>query len=131
MHEASTFLHQPAILKSVSGFSNTCNLFFTEMEHQPIAQLPVWRARHYNSSGLSPKACPAWLNPPGTKVSTVITSRVIKASRPPHHVKALSTLMSKGGGFFYITLLYCFNFSCPEKQKTSLKKTADPDIMYY
>ena len=32
--------------------------------------------------------CSAWLDPPGTKVPTGIASRILRACKPPHHMKA-------------------------------------------
>lgn len=36
---------------------------------------------------LSPKICPAQMNPPGTKIQTSIASGIIRARNPPYHVK--------------------------------------------
>ena len=61
------------------------------------------------SSGLLPKTLPAWLNPPGIKVLTVIASTYLWCN-------------TKRGGFFYITLLYCFNFFGLEKQQRKVQR---------
>ena len=71
--------------KSTCGFRKIrC---FTGKGYCPFAQPPTWRARCCNSSDLSPGTCPARLNLLGTVVPADIASRVIKASKPPHHDK--------------------------------------------
>ena len=58
-----------------------------------------------------PKTCPAWLNPPGTKVPTGRASIIIKAHKPPHHVKLQHSVLGRSleiqGQCFRVMPSYC------------------------
>ena len=82
-----TFLHVPTylpvILKSVAVFSD--DIFF--YGDKPITQPLNWRARHCNSFYLSLKPAQYGCTQQGP-AGIHVASRVIKAHKPPHHIKA-------------------------------------------
>ena len=71
-HKVSTVVRLHPISKSVSGFRNETFLRHRLLTHRLT---PTRRAKFWNSSCLTPKLCPARLNPPWTEAPIGTHSR--------------------------------------------------------
>ena len=84
------------------------------MGHLPIAQPPAWRPGVAIRLAFHPK--PAQ-DPPGMEVQTDIASCLIKAHKPPHHIKAQHLGRFLGGYQVAVCIkcLLCFVWCLDQK----------------